>query len=323
MAFETLKTAVLKQAYEVSGPKTGEPVMLVHGWPDSPRTWDQVLPTLHGAGYRTFVPYLRGYGPSTFRDPLFVGRKRRRTGQPAAFAQDLIELADRLDLKRFHFVGHDWGARTGHVLAALFAARLKSLVTISVPFQPGKAEFPKFPQARAFWYQWLLCTGPGEKQFREDPVAFGRAQWDAWSPAGWYAEADFEAAAKSWNSEDFREVVLHGYRSRWGHADPDPAYAALEARFEATETLQVPTVLIHGEEDHCELKETTDGAERYFTGGYARCLLQGVGHFPQREAPGLTAAAILRHLGRSSLPAFDVHDVNAPAREQHEHPVSA
>ena len=118
MRIRTVLTPVLRLAYEESGPRRGERLVLLHGWPDSPRAWDKVLPLLHRAGYRTVAPYLRGYGPSTFRDPLF-GRKLPRTGQPVAFAQDILELARRLRLERFHFIGHDWGARTGHALAAL------------------------------------------------------------------------------------------------------------------------------------------------------------------------------------------------------------
>ena len=294
MSILKVKTALLDQAYEITGPKRGEPLFLVHGWPDSPRTWDKVLPALHQAGYRTITPYLRAYGRSRFRDPLF-GRKLRRTGQPVAFAQDMIDLADQLRIERFHFVGHDWGARTGYALAALFADRLKSLVAISVPFQPGKPSPPELPQARAFWYQWLLCTIPGEQAFRADAVAFGRAQWDTWSPPGWYTEKEFQEAAASWTSADFKDVVLHGYRSRWGHAELDPRYAELQKRFEATRNLGVSTLLIHGAEDQCELAATTDGAERHFAKPYHRVLLDGVGHFPQRENPGLTAALILEH----------------------------
>ena len=295
MPIQKLKTPVLSLAYEEGGPKKGEPLLLVHGWPDSPRTWDKVLPFLHEAGYRTIAPYLRGYGPSTFRNPLF-GRKPRRTGQPVAFAQDIIDLAQRLQLGRFPFVGHDWGAWTGYALAALFPGRLKSLVAISVPFEPGKAAPPKFPQARAFWYQWLLCTQPGEKKFREDPVAFGQAQWDAWSPHGWYTQEEFAETARSWKGKDFQNVVLHSYRSRWDHAELDPKYARQQARFESALTLGTPTLLLHGLNDHCELAETTNGAERYFTAGYRRLLLEGVGHFPQRENPKGTAAAIVQHL---------------------------
>ena len=53
---------------------------------------------------------------------------------------------------------------------------------------------------------------------------------------------------------------------------------------------------IGGMEDSCELAETTDGAGRYFTNGYRRVLLDDSGHFPQREQPKETAAAILEHL---------------------------
>ncbi len=300
MRTKTINTSAVRLAYEESGPKNGERLILVHGWPDSPRTWDKVLPILHDAGYRTITPYLRGYGPSTFRRRLF-GPKPRRTGQPVAFAQDIIDLADALGLKRFHFIGHDWGARTGYALAALFADRLKSLFAISVPFEPGKAQPPKFPQARAFWYQWLLCTKPGEKKFREDPVAFGKAQWDVWSPDGWYTQAEFDDAAKSWSGADFEAVVLHGYRSRWGQAEFDPRYAALQTRFQATKTLGTPTLLLHGVDDHCELEETTDGADAFFTGGYQRVLLRGVGHFPQRENPAATAEGILAHIRSMDL----------------------
>lgn len=295
MRTHTIKTENLKLAYEEAGPKAGKAVILLHGWPDSPRTWDKMLPALHAAGYRTYAPYLRGYGETEFRSPLF-GRKPRHTGQPVAFAQDVIDLADALKLQTFDFVGHDWGARTGHALAALFPQRLKRMVTISVPFEPGPGKPPKLPQAQAFWYQWFLCSKPGEKAFRADPVAYGKRQWDTWSPRGWYSSNDLAEAAKSWTGKTFADVVLHSYRSRWGHAEKDMAYAVLEARFESTVTLGVPTLLLHGLQDSCELAETTDGAGKYFTAGYKRVLLDGVGHFPQRESPEATAREILQYL---------------------------
>ncbi len=295
-----VKTATLKLVYEEGGPADGKPLILLHGWPDSPRTWDKVLPVLHGAGYRTIAPYLRGYGLSQFRSPL-LRRKPRRTGQPVAFAQDVIDLADRLKLETFDFVGHDWGARTGYVLAALFPKRLEKLVTISVPYQPGPAVPPPIAQAQAYWYQWYLCSKPGEETFRADPVAYGKRQWDTWSPAGWYTPDEFAETAKSWTGKDFTDVVLHSYRSRWGHAEQDPAYAVLQARLDSTTSLGVPTLALHGVDDRCVLAETTDGSGKYFTNGYKRILVDGAGHFPQRETPRLVADEVLRHLrGRAS-----------------------
>ena len=300
MQVREFKTPTLKLVYEEDGPKGGMPLVLLHGWPDSPRTWDKVLPVLHGAGYRTIAPYLRGYGPSEFRSPIF-GRKPRRTGQPVAFAQDIIDLADKLKLNTFDFVGHDWGARTGYALAALFPRRLERMVALSSVYEPGPAKTPSLPQAQAYWYQWFLCTDPGMKQFREDPVAYGKRQWDTWSPEGWYSPADLAEAAKSWTGKDFADVVLHSYRSRWGHAEKDPAYAVLQARYESTMSLDVSTVFIQGLDDRCGLPETSDGMGRHFTNGYRRILVEGVGHFPQRENPQLVADEILRHLrGRAS-----------------------
>ncbi|WP_049780785.1 alpha/beta fold hydrolase [Terriglobus saanensis] len=295
MSMERVKTEMLHLAYEDSGPKKGEPVLLVHGWPESPRCWDGVLPLLHKAGYRTIAPYLRGYGPTGFRSHL-IGRNPRRTGQAVAFAQDVIDLADKLKLTTFDFVGHDWGARTGYALSALFPQRLKSLTALSVPFVPGPMKVTSLPLARALWYQWYLCSHPGARDFARNPIKFARMQWETWSPEGWFTESQFEEAAKSWASEDFIEVTLHAYRSRWGHAPTDPKYDLLNDRYESTLSLPTPTLLIHGLEDRCDLAETTDGAGRSFTGGYRRALLDGVGHFVSREAPRETAQEILSHL---------------------------
>lgn len=171
-----------------------------------------------------------------------------------------------------------------------------------MPFEPGKAQPPRFLQAQAFWYQWLLCTKPGEKKFREDPAAFGKAQWDAWSPPGWYTNEELAAAKRSWTGKDFEDVVLHSYRSRWGHAELDPHYSKEQAHFESTRTLSTPTLLIHGKKDHCELLQTTEGAERHFKSDYQRSLIAGVGHFPQRENPEETGEGILRHLRKHAGP---------------------
>lgn len=300
MKVKSIKTSTLRFAYEESGPSKGEPLLLVHGWPDSPRTWDRVLPALHQEGYKTLVPYLRGFGPTAFRDPL-LGRNPRRTGQPVVLAQDIVDFADALGLRRFHFIGHDWGARTGYALAALFPRRIKSLTTLSVVFQPGPAQPPELLQAQAYWYQWLLCTKPGEKKFLRDPIAFCRAQWDAWSPEGWYTEAEFAEAAESWTNDNFVAVTLQSYRSRWGHAPLDPAYAQLQGRFEGTLTIDLPTQLLHGALDRCLLLESSEGAEMYFTSLYRRVVLGASGHFPQREQPEAVAQCILEHVDRFSL----------------------
>src|SRR3989442_11622516 len=102
---EHFRTRSLSIACELSGSAQGRPTFLLHGWPDDARTWDRVLPALHAAGHRTIVPYLRGCGPTRFRSP-----ETPRNGQLAALGQDVLDLADAMELRSFAVVGHDWGA---------------------------------------------------------------------------------------------------------------------------------------------------------------------------------------------------------------------
>jgi alpha/beta hydrolase fold len=67
-AAKSIATPILNIAYEESGSAQGIPIILLHGFPDDVRAWDGVVPPLAKAGHRVLVPYLRGYGPTSFRD---------------------------------------------------------------------------------------------------------------------------------------------------------------------------------------------------------------------------------------------------------------
>jgi pimeloyl-ACP methyl ester carboxylesterase len=124
---EHFRTPSLSIGCEVSGPPDGAPTILLHGWPDDARTWDRVLPALHAAGRRTIVPYLRGCGPTRFASAHI-----RRNGQLVALGQDVLDLADAMELRTFAVVGHDWGARAAYIASALAPARVTHCVSLSV-----------------------------------------------------------------------------------------------------------------------------------------------------------------------------------------------
>src|SRR5438270_7386370 len=88
-AMKTIRTATLEIAYEESGPAAGQPVILLHGFPDDVHAYDGVAPPLAALGWRVFVPYLRGYGPTRFLD---AGTPR--SGQQAALGRDLADFMD-------------------------------------------------------------------------------------------------------------------------------------------------------------------------------------------------------------------------------------
>src|SRR5258708_28918621 len=108
------QTATLDIAYEDSGRGAGFPVLLMHGFPYDPRCYDDVVPPLVAAGYRTIVPYLRGFGPTRFRSG-----ETPRSGQQAALGRDLLELMDALRMPRAMLVGFDWGGRAPRLVPAL------------------------------------------------------------------------------------------------------------------------------------------------------------------------------------------------------------
>jgi pimeloyl-ACP methyl ester carboxylesterase len=285
------ETSLLQIAYKVGGPRDGRPALMLHGWPDDASTYDAVAPRLHDAGFRTYAPWLRGFGATRFKSADTI-----RSGEIAALTQDALEFADVIGLQRFTVIGHDWGARIAYLLACAVPERLDRCVALSVAWQPGDLPTPGFAQVRAFWYQWFMATDRGAAAVRAHAKDFARAQWDSWGPTGWFDDAAFDAVAKSFENPDWVDITLHGYRVRWGEADPDPRYAELAHTQRSARQIAVPTLQIHGGDDRCVLPAGVQASAPHFSRVYEQHMLDGIGHFPTREAPGATADLILRFL---------------------------
>lgn len=286
-----LTTPSLEIAVEESGPPDGPALILLHGWPDDPRTWDRMLPALHAAGLRTLVPYLRGCGPTRFLPGA------PPTGQLSSLGRDLLELADALGLERFSVAGHDWGARAAYVAACLAPDRVQACVALSVGWGTNTPDQTlSLPQTQNYWYQWLMAVPRGEALVRHERRAFTRHIWTIWNPGWAVSDAEFEATAAAFDNPDWAEVVLHSYRSRWGHAPADPTCGDLEQRLAADPTIHAPVLVLHGGDDPCNAPETSQGKDALFAGPYRRVVLPGVGHFPQRQAPQAVLGEILPFL---------------------------
>jgi pimeloyl-ACP methyl ester carboxylesterase len=169
---------------------------------------------------------------------------------------------------------------------------------MSVGWQPGALPVPGFEQARKYWYQWFMSTERGAAAVAANGKAFARIMWDTWAPQGWYGEAEFAATAESFENPDWADITVHSYRVRWGEAEKDPRYAAFDAQLLAAKSISVPTLMIQGGADGVTLADTTAGKGQYFTGGYARHVLDGVGHFPTREAAERVNPLLLEFLAR-------------------------
>ncbi len=287
-------TPLLRIGYEVTGPATGSPVVLVHGWPDDARTWDAVLPTLHDAGYRTYVPWLRGCGPTRFlRDDTF------RSGQLVAMGQDLVDFTSALGLGRHALVGHDWGARAAYIAAALDETKVSACVGVSVGYGTNSpSQKLSYRQTQNYWYHWLMATPRGKALVHDDRRAFTRHIWNEWFVAYTPDAAEFERTAASFDNGDWADVVVHSYCVRWNNAAPDPYYVELEGRFDPPPKQRVATLTLHGALDPVNAPQSSEGKESFFTGPYERRLIDGAGHFPQRERSAETARHLLEWLRR-------------------------
>jgi pimeloyl-ACP methyl ester carboxylesterase len=291
-----IQTPVLNIALEESGDVQGFPIFLLHGFPDDVRAWDAVVPPLASQGYRAIVPYLRGYGPTRFREP-----SAPRMAEQAAIGQDLIDLADALGLSRFAVAGYDWGGRAACVAAALHPERVRAAVLIGgysiqdtvAPPQPASPE-----RERALWYQWYFNTERGRAGLDRNRRSLCRLLWETWSPTWRFTGDAFDATAASFDNPDFVDVVIHSYRHRNLNAPGEPRFAAVERHLAGRPKITVPSIVLYGADDGVGPPPADTPAERAsFTARVARQVVSGAGHFLPREKPGVVSSALLELLG--------------------------
>jgi pimeloyl-ACP methyl ester carboxylesterase len=126
----------------------GDPVLLLHGFPDSSRLWRHQFPALVGAGMRVIAPDLRGFGESDRPERVEdygVGRS----------VADMLALLDALGIERTRVVAHDWGAGVGWALAAFAPERVQRLAVLSVG-HPNAMRDPTMRAREKAWYQLLF-----------------------------------------------------------------------------------------------------------------------------------------------------------------------
>ena len=294
-AERTIQTPVLTVGFEESGNTQGFPIILLHGFPDDVRAWDEVGAALAGAGYRVLVPYLRGYGRTRFRDVAAP-----RMAEQAAIGQDLIDFADALGLPRFAVAGYDWGGRAACIAAALHRDRVRAAVliggySIQNTLAPARPAAPE--TERALWYQWYFNTERGRKGLEANRRGLCRLLWETWSPTWHFSDLTFNKTATSFDNPDFVDVVIHSYRHRNLNAPGDPRFATVERQLAGRPKIEVPSIVLYGADDGIGRPPADTPAERaLLPARVGRQIVAGAGHFLPREKPVVVSAAMLELL---------------------------
>ena len=184
----------------------------MHGWSYDIYSFIDVAPLLASAGYRVIIPYLRGYGTTSFLSSETV-----RNGQQSAVAVDIIALMDALKIQKAIVAGFDWGARTANIMAALWPDRCKAMVSVSgyLIGTPAANKLPLPPVAElAWWYQFYFATERGRAGYDKYRHDFAKLIWKIASPKWDFDDVTFDRSAASFDNPDHVSIVIHNYRWR-------------------------------------------------------------------------------------------------------------
>lgn len=282
---------VLNIGYYEAGPAGGPAVMLMHGFPYDIHSYVDVAPMLAARGCRVIVPYLRGYGPTRFRDPATP-----RSGEQAAVGADMTALMDALGIGRAVFAGYDWGGRAACIGAALWPDRCIGLVSVNgyLIQDIARAMAPASPAREvAFWYQYYFQLERGRAGLAANRHEIAKILWKQWSPNWHFDDTCFERTALAHDNPDYVDVVIHSYRHRFGLAQGDPQYADLQARLAELPPIAVPAITMDGDADG--VAPATDGraSAPSFRGRRVHRIVPHAGHNLPQENPEAFASAVM------------------------------
>jgi pimeloyl-ACP methyl ester carboxylesterase len=252
--------------FHVAEAGEGEPLVLLHGWPQNWWCWRKVIPRFVDAGYRVVAPDLRGHGWSEVA---------RNGYEKDSFARDLIALLDVLELERVQLIGHDWGAMTGFIACIENPDRIERFISTGMvhPFQE-----PSIGTVLGIWrlaYQLPLAAPLVGSNLVKHWSGFipwvirtGLARKDA------LGERDFELYAEACDPHAMQGV----YRSFLLH--DLPAIAAGRYRRRMT----VPTRFVIGDREPLISADNAGGFEKY-ADDMELVVFENVSHFVPEEAP--------------------------------------
>lgn len=286
-----IEAGQLNVAYFDHGMEGAPAAILLHGFPYDVHAYDEVTEALTAVGCRVIVPYLRGYGPTSFTDARTL-----RSGQQAILGQDLLSLMDALELRHAVLAGYDWGGRAACIVSALWPERAKGLVTcngynIQSIAHAGRPVAPI--DEHRYWYQYYFHSDRGAAGLAQNRYDLCKLLWQLWSPNWSFSDETYDRSAASFENPDFVEVVLHSYRHRYGLVAGDPSCEATETRLAGQPRITVPTISIDGLGDGVIPEAGSSRHERFFEGPYDYQTIPSVGHNVPQEAPAEFAAAVL------------------------------
>ncbi|MCP3975198.1 MAG: alpha/beta hydrolase [bacterium] len=252
----------------------GPLVLLLHGFPDTAKAWDEILAPVASAGFQAVAPYLRGYSPT---------EAPANDASTDELGADVIALIDAFGAEAATVVGHDWGGAAAYAAAALAPDRVSRLVTVALPHPAGfKPKITDLWPARHF-LTFRRKSAPSKfvaKDFKGLREIYRR-----WSPNWDVTDADLADIKRCLSNPESLNAIFGYYRSL------QRTPSDLMRR-----RISVPTAAIAGRSDGAVPVRAFEEAASRFTGEYEVLELPG-GHFPHRENTDAFTQMLLAAIG--------------------------
>ena len=261
----------------------GDPLVMLHGWPQHWYEWRHLIPTL-STRYRVICPDLRGLG---WTDAPPRGYEKE------GLASDVLALLDVLALDRVKLMGHDWGGWVGFLICLREPARVERYLGLNIlpPFVPVDAR--AVLSVWRLWYQWVIAT-PWLGEWAVGQVVSGRNPIFRWVGGG----------PEAWTPEE-REIFLGQFREPARTRASVQYYRSFQLR-EIPELIRgryrgkrliVPTRILFGTDDRVMDARALDASSRR-ADAMDYELVDGAGHFIADERPDLVLDRALAFFGR-------------------------
>lgn len=266
------------QSFRFADIGEGEPVVLLHGFPDGPESWSDTARRLADSGSRAIVPFLRGYHPDTIVPGRGYGREE--------IGSDVVSLLDALDLDSAILVGHDWGASAAWSALSMAPERVHGIGAIAIPHPAAVRPSPKLVwEIRHFWN----IKAPGsDRRVARGRLSYIETLYSRWAPRWSGAERDETVARAIALMSD--PLVLH-HVLEW--------YRDLSFAPSPTNNFRVacPGFLVAGSNDFTGVLDACRASVDRFDSEVSLLVVDGAGHWPHREGSDEFHAGLLDFVG--------------------------
>lgn len=272
-----------------TGPRDGEVLIFLHGFPESHRTWRGQIAQFSDR-YRCIAPDQRGYCGSSSPQDADMYTIDKLMG-------DISQMADALGVGKFTLVGHDLGGVVAWAIAltGVMKVRIERLVIANAPhpFIFSKLLYTNPDQRAASQYVRAFRDHANDASVREHgllPLLIKALNFEG---EVWVEDAERDLLIKAWSNPDTAMAMLNWYRAGLSDVPPPEAPFELPADFTtpALPNVSVPTLVVWAEDDVALPIANLDGLDE-LVDDLTLVKVPGCGHFVTWEAPEKFNAAL-------------------------------